>query len=68
MEAQEEVGQFFHDRITDMDKIISEKNALVETLISQNKERNNEIENLEIEILELLELANNKNNHFVEEE
>ena len=68
LEAQEEVGQFFHDRITEMDKTITEKSVFVETLISQNKERNKEIENLENEILELLELVRNKNDHFVEEE
>ncbi|MHA1911747.1 MAG: hypothetical protein ACTSYA_08645 [Candidatus Kariarchaeaceae archaeon] len=69
LEAQEEVGQFFHDRITEMDKVITEKSGLVETLILQNKERNNEIETLENEILELLEIvAINKTENLIEEE
>ncbi|MCG3218681.1 MAG: hypothetical protein KAR35_06725 [Candidatus Heimdallarchaeota archaeon] len=69
LEAQEEVGQFFHDRITDMDKIISEKEDLVEDLISQNKERNDEIEALENEIIELLGVvAERKVDQLIEEE
>ena len=69
LEAQEEVGQFFHDRITEMDKIITEKNELVQTLNLQNKERNDEIEHLEVEILQLLEVVTlNKVDQIVEEE
>ena len=52
---QEEVGQFFHDRITDMDNLLNEKDELIKTLIGQNKERNTEIEKLELEILKLLD-------------